>query len=169
MDYKDSLLLPNTTFSMRGNLVQNEPLKYKLWDEQKVYNKMKSNRKDAISFNLHDGPPYANGHIHIGHALNKILKDIVVKYHYFQGKSVRFVPGWDCHGLPIEQKVEEKLGSTKKKELSKTKLRQLCRDHATKFVDIQKDEFKQLLKKANFMTRPHHSEEACHSGRFTRI
>jgi isoleucyl-tRNA synthetase len=144
MDYKDSLLLPNTTFSMRGNLVQNEPLKYKLWDEQKVYNKMKSNRKDAISFNLHDGPPYANGHIHIGHALNKILKDIVVKYHYFQGKSVRFVPGWDCHGLPIEQKVEEKLGSTKKKELSKTKLRQLCRDHATKFVDIQKDEFKQL-------------------------
>ncbi len=144
MDYKDSLLLPNTKFPMRGNLAQNEPKKYKLWDEQKVYNRMKSNREGAPSFTLHDGPPYANGHIHIGHALNKILKDIIVKYHYFDGKSVRYVPGWDCHGLPIEQKVEEKIGSTKKKELPKSKLRQLCRDHASRFVDIQREEFKQL-------------------------
>ncbi|MGB6327467.1 MAG: isoleucine--tRNA ligase [Halarcobacter sp.] len=144
MDYKDSLLLPNTKFPMRGNLPQNEPKKYKLWDEQKVYDRMKNNRKDAPSFTLHDGPPYANGHIHIGHALNKILKDIINKFHYFDGKSIRYVPGWDCHGLPIEQKVEEKIGSTKKKELPKSKLRQLCRDHATRFVDIQKDEFKKL-------------------------
>ncbi len=144
MDYKDSLLLPNTKFPMRGNLPQNEPKKYQKWDELKVYDKMKANRKGCKSFTLHDGPPYANGHIHIGHALNKILKDIINKFHYFDGKSIRYVPGWDCHGLPIEQKVEEKIGSTKKKELPKSKLRQLCRDHASRFVDIQRDEFKKL-------------------------
>ncbi len=144
MDYKDSLLLPNTKFPMRGNLPQNEPKRYKLWDEAKVYDRMKENRKGAPSFTLHDGPPYANGHIHIGHALNKVLKDIIVKYHYFDGKSVRYVPGWDCHGLPIEQKVEEKIGSTKKKELPKSKIRELCRAHASRFIDIQRDEFKKL-------------------------
>jgi len=144
MDYKDSLLLPKTAFPMRGNLPQNEPKKYKQWDELKVYDRMKKNRDGAPSFTLHDGPPYANGHIHIGHALNKVLKDIINKFHYFDGKSIRYVPGWDCHGLPIEQKVEEKIGSTKKKELPKSKLRQLCRDHAGRFVDIQRDEFKAL-------------------------
>ncbi|RXK02929.1 isoleucine--tRNA ligase [Halarcobacter bivalviorum] len=144
MDYKESLLLPNTKFPMRGNLPQNEPKRYKLWDDSKVYDRMKENRKGAPSFTLHDGPPYANGHIHIGHALNKVLKDIIVKFHYFDGKSVRYVPGWDCHGLPIEQKVEEKIGSSKKKELPKSKIRELCREHASKFIDIQRDEFKQL-------------------------
>ena len=143
IDYKDTLLLPKTDFPMRGNLPQKEPLQYKAWDKQKVYEKMKKNRTKAPSFTLHDGPPYANGNIHIGHALNKILKDIIVKYHYFDGKAVRFVPGWDCHGLPIEQKVEEKLGE-KKKTIPKSTLRQLCRDHATKFINIQKDEFKSL-------------------------
>ncbi len=144
MDYKESLLLPNTKFPMRGNLPQNEPTRYKLWYENNVYERMKQNREDATSFTLHDGPPYANGHIHIGHALNKILKDIIVKYHYFNGKSIRYVPGWDCHGLPIEQKVEEKIGTTKKKELPKSKIRELCRAHAAKFIDIQRDEFKKL-------------------------
>jgi len=144
IDYKDTLQLPKTSFPMRGSLPNNEPKQYKLWDEQKVYEKMKANRKGCDTFTLHDGPPYANGNIHIGHALNKILKDIIVKYHYFDGKSVRYVPGWDCHGLPIEQKVEEKIGGKKKKELPKSKLRQLCRDHATKFIDIQRDEFKTL-------------------------
>jgi isoleucyl-tRNA synthetase len=144
MDYKESILLPKTDFPMRGNLPQNEPLKYKKWDQEKVYDRMKKNRVGAQTFTLHDGPPYANGNIHIGHALNKILKDIINKFHYFDGKSIRYVPGWDCHGLPIEQKVEEKIGSTKKKELPKSKLRQLCRDHATKFVDIQRAEFKEL-------------------------
>ncbi len=144
MDYKESLLLPNTKFPMRGNLPQNEPKRYKLWNENRVYEKMKQNRKNATPFTLHDGPPYANGHIHIGHALNKILKDIIVKYHYFDGKAIRYVPGWDCHGLPIEQKVEEKIGTTKKKELPKSKIRELCRAHATRFIDIQKDEFKKL-------------------------
>ncbi|MBD3841128.1 MAG: isoleucine--tRNA ligase [Campylobacterales bacterium] len=144
MDYKDTLTLPNTSFPMRGNLPNNEPTRYKNWNDTNIYTKMKQNRANCESFTLHDGPPYANGNTHIGHALNKVLKDIIIKYHYFDGKSVRYVPGWDCHGLPIEQKVEEKLGSTKKKEIEKSKLRELCRAHATKFIDIQRDEFKAL-------------------------
>ncbi len=145
MDYKDTLLLPTTSFAMRGNLINNEPKRYAAWDAEKVYEKMKANRKDAPKFTLHDGPPYANGHIHIGHALNKVLKDIIIKHNYFNGKSVRFTPGWDCHGLPIEQQVEKKLGGKKKKELLETaEIRKLCREHAAKFVDIQRDEFKTL-------------------------
>ncbi|MDX9965983.1 MAG: isoleucine--tRNA ligase [Sulfuricurvum sp.] len=145
MDYKDTLLLPQTEFPMRGNLVQNEPARYAAWIAQDVYNRMKANRAGAQSFTLHDGPPYANGHTHIGHALNKILKDIIVKYHYFNGKSVRFTPGWDCHGLPIEQQVEKKLGGKQKKEqLSTAEVRRLCREHASEFIDIQREEFKKL-------------------------
>ncbi len=145
MDYKETLLLPNTTFAMRGNLPQNEPKRYVKWETQNVYGKMKKNREGAPFFTLHDGPPYANGHIHIGHALNKILKDIIIKHNYFNGHSIRFTPGWDCHGLPIEQQVEKKLGGKAKKEaLSTAEVRKLCRDHATKFVDIQRDEFKKL-------------------------
>ena len=108
MDYKDTLLLPKTTFPMRGNLPQSEPKRYKKWFSSNIYERMKQNRKGNDKFNLHDGPPYANGHIHIGHALNKILKDIIVKFYYFQGFDVRYTPGWDCHGLPIEQQVEKK-------------------------------------------------------------
>ncbi len=147
MDYKDSLLLPQTTFPMRGNLPQKEPKRYEKWfsKESNVYKKMIENRKDAKkSFFLHDGPPYANGHIHIGHALNKILKDIIVKTHYVFGENVRYVPGWDCHGLPIEQQVEKKIGKQKKESLPKSKIRELCREHARKFIDIQRDEFKAL-------------------------
>jgi len=130
---------------MRGNLANNEPKRYKTWYDKDVYSKMKTLRSDAESFTLHDGPPYANGHIHIGHALNKILKDIIVKHNYFNGKSVRLTPGWDCHGLPIEQQVEKKLGGKKKKELLSTgEVRKLCREHAAKFVDIQRDEFKTM-------------------------
>ena len=92
MDYKDTLLLPTTSFAMRGNLINNEPKKYAQWDADKVYEKMKANRKDAPKFTLHDGPPYANGHIHIGRALNKVLKDIIIKHNYFNGKSVCFTP-----------------------------------------------------------------------------
>ncbi|MCK9337941.1 MAG: isoleucine--tRNA ligase [Arcobacteraceae bacterium] len=142
LDYKETILLPKTEFPMRGNLPQNEPIRYAKWQETSIYNKMKKNRENAKnSFTLHDGPPYANGHIHIGHALNKILKDIIVKYHYFDGKAISFTPGWDCHGLPIEQKVEEKIGGQKKKELPKSKIRELCRAHAGSFVSIQRDEF----------------------------
>ncbi len=145
MDYKDSLLLPKTSFPMRGNLGQNEPKLYNEWFENNIYEKMKENRKDSDElFTLHDGPPYANGHIHIGHALNKILKDIVVKFNYFQGKKVRFTPGWDCHGLPIEQQVEKKMGREKKESLPVSKFRDICRQHAAKFIDVQKKEFASL-------------------------
>ncbi len=144
MNYKDTLLLPNTAFPMRGNLPEKEPKRYKVWFEEKdVYKKMTSKHKGAKSFTLHDGPPYANGNIHIGHALNKILKDVIVKSHYFFGEDVRFVPGWDCHGLPIEQQVEKKLGE-KKKSIPITTIRRLCREHAEKFVKVQKEEFKAL-------------------------
>jgi len=145
MDYKETLLLPKTDFPMRGNLINNEPKRYTSWYENDVYGQMKKQREGAEAFTLHDGPPYANGHTHIGHALNKVLKDIIVKQHYFAGKSVRFTPGWDCHGLPIEQQVEKKLGGKQKKEQFSTgEVRQLCRDHAAKFVEIQRDEFKKL-------------------------
>ncbi len=144
MDYKDTLLLPKTDFPMRGNLPENEPKRYKQWREQNVYAQMIHNREGADSFTLHDGPPYANGAIHIGHALNKILKDIVVKYNYFQGKSVRFTPGWDCHGLPIEQKVEEKIGKEAKEAMNVSAFRELCRAHAREFVQVQKEGFESL-------------------------
>ncbi len=144
MDYKDTLLLPKTDFPMRGNLPANEPLRYKKWFESDVYGQMKTKREGAELFTLHDGPPYANGEIHIGHALNKILKDIILKYNYFQGKGVRMTPGWDCHGLPIEQKVEEKIGKEKKEAMPTAQFRQLCRDHADKFINIQRDGFKSL-------------------------
>jgi len=145
MDYKDTLFLPTTDFAMRGALPQNEPARFKAWYEQrKIYEKMKAKRKGAsVSFNIHDGPPYANGHLHIGHALNKILKDIITKTHYFFGEEIRYVPGWDCHGLPIEQQVEIKLGD-KKKSLSKVQIRELCRQHAKEFIDVQRNEFKDM-------------------------
>lgn len=145
MDYKDTLFLPTTDFAMRGALPQNEPARFKAWyDERKIYEKMKAKRKGAsVSFNIHDGPPYANGHLHIGHALNKILKDIITKTHYFFGEEIRYVPGWDCHGLPIEQQVEIKLGD-KKKSLSKVQIRELCRQHAKEFIDVQRNEFKDM-------------------------
>jgi len=144
MDYKSTLNLPKTDFPMRGNLPQNEPKRYGRWFQERVYERMKANREGAELFTLHDGPPYANGKIHIGHALNKVLKDIIVKDNYFQGRAVRFTPGWDCHGLPIEQQVEKKLGKAKKEQLPKTKIRQLCREHAAKFVEVQKEGFKAL-------------------------
>ncbi len=147
MDYKETLLLPQTDFPMRGNLPQNEPARYAKWfsKEESAYAKMIHNRENApTTFILHDGPPYANGHIHIGHALNKILKDVIVKTHYFFGEKVRYVPGWDCHGLPIEQQVEKNLGKEKKDALPKSKIRELCREHARKFIDIQREEFKSL-------------------------
>ncbi len=147
MDYKETLLLPQTDFPMRGNLPQNEPARYAKWfsKEESAYAKMIQNRQNAPqTFILHDGPPYANGHIHIGHALNKILKDVIIKTHYFFGENVRYVPGWDCHGLPIEQQVEKNLGKEKKDALPKSKIRELCREHARKFIDIQREEFKSL-------------------------
>ncbi len=145
MDYKDTLFLPNTSFAMRANLGELEPKRFQKWfDKNYAYEKMKKKRENAQkSFTLHDGPPYANGHIHIGHALNKILKESIIKTHYFNGEKIRYTPGWDCHGLPIEQQVELKL-KEKKKDLSKKEIRVLCRKHAREFIDIQRNEFKNL-------------------------
>lgn len=145
MDYKNTLLLPDTSFPMRANLNENEKQRFDKWfDKNYAYEKIKEKRKNTNkSFTLHDGPPYANGHIHIGHALNKILKETIIKLHYFQGEKVRFTPGWDCHGLPIEQQVEIKI-QDKKHLLSKSEIRKLCRKHAKEFIDIQKEEFKNL-------------------------
>ena len=144
MDYKNTLLLPNTAFAMRANLSEEQPKRFKKWSDNKIYEKMKANRKNATkNFNIHDGPPYANGHIHIGHSLNKILKDMITKTHYFMGDSIRYTPGWDCHGLPIEQQVEVKFGD-KKKDMSKSAIRSECRKWADEFIQIQKEEFKNL-------------------------
>lgn len=145
MDYKETLLLPQTSFAMRANLSELEKKRFERWFcDNYAYEKMKKKReKSPKSFTLHDGPPYANGHIHIGHALNKILKETLIKLHYFRGESVRFTPGWDCHGLPIEQQVELKLGA-KKKHLSRREIRALCRQHAGEFIRIQREEFKAL-------------------------
>jgi isoleucyl-tRNA synthetase len=142
MDYKDTLLLPATEFAMRANLPQNEPKRYESWQKNGVYESLKRGKK--ADFTLHDGPPYANGHLHIGHALNKTLKDIIVKHNFFGGASVRFTPGWDCHGLPIEQEIEKALGKEKKDALKKEDIRELCREHARKFVAIQMGEFEKM-------------------------
>lgn len=145
-DYKDSLNLPSTDFPMRANLADREPDQIERWDDEDVYERMIRQRKeeDAPRFVFHDGPPYANGHIHHGHILNKALKDFVVKFRNMDGELCEFVHGWDCHGLPIEHEVDEQLGDDKK-EMSKAEIRQECREYADEFVDIQRDEFKRIM------------------------
>ncbi|BCA78422.1 isoleucine--tRNA ligase [Desulfuromonas sp. AOP6] len=143
MDYKDTLNLPVTEFPMRGNLPQREPEILKTWEETGLYGKIEEAGKNRPNFTLHDGPPYANGHTHIGHALNKILKDIVIKSRRMQGFYAPYVPGWDCHGLPIELMVDKKLGS-KKKEMTKAQIRRECRAYAAEWVDVQSREFQRL-------------------------
>lgn len=144
-DYKDTLNLPKTDFPMKANLSEREPQILSFWYESQIYERMqeKNIKKSSDKFILHDGPPYANGHIHIGHALNKILKDIIVKYHSMIGQYCPFVPGWDCHGLPIELQVDKSLGK-EKENIDILKKRQLCREYAEKFIKIQKEEFIRL-------------------------
>jgi isoleucyl-tRNA synthetase len=144
-DYKDTLNLPRTDFPMKANLSQREPDMLRFWEENRIYERMQdSERKSRSSaYVLHDGPPYANGHIHMGHALNKILKDIIVKYKTLRGFYSPYVPGWDCHGLPIELQVDKNLGD-KKEKIEILEKRKLCREYAEKFVEIQKGEFKRL-------------------------
>ena len=143
MDYKDTLNLPKTDFPMKANLAVRELDFLKAWREGKIYEKINERGKDRPTFILHDGPPYANGHIHIGHALNKILKDIIVKSKTMEGFRAPYVPGWDCHGLPIELQVDKDLKG-KKETMPKAEFRQYCRDYAAKFVEIQKEEFVRL-------------------------
>lgn len=143
MDYKSTLNLPRTDFPMKANLPQKEPERLSWWETEGVYDLIQRSREGKPLYLLHDGPPYANGHIHIGHALNKILKDIIVKSKTMSGFQVPYVPGWDCHGLPIEHQVTKQLGP-KKKELSAVQLRNSCREYAEKFVAIQREEFRRL-------------------------
>lgn len=142
-DYKDTLNLPTTAFPMRGNLPQREPNMLKYWEEIDLYNLMRETCADRPKFVLHDGPPYANGDIHIGHAVNKILKDIIVKSRTLDGFDAPYVPGWDCHGLPIELKVEQKIGKAGV-QVEPQKFRDACRDYASKQVDKQREDFKRL-------------------------
>lgn len=140
-DYGATLNLPKTSFQMKANLPNKEPKFIKMWQEQEIY--FKGIDKDKPSFILHDGPPYANGEIHIGHALNKILKDIILKYKRLRGYNAPYIPGWDTHGLPIELKVTEKLGS-KAKEMTPAEIRELCAEYAKKWVGIQREGFVRL-------------------------
>ena len=142
-DYKHTLNLPNTAFPMRGNLAKREPEMLQRWNELDVYNVLRQRRAGAERYVLHDGPPYANGSIHIGHAVNKILKDMVVKSRNFMGYDAPYVPGWDCHGLPIEHKVEQDIGKAGDKVDYKT-FRQACRDYAAEQVDAQRKDFIRL-------------------------
>ncbi|MBF0565723.1 MAG: isoleucine--tRNA ligase [Nitrospirae bacterium] len=142
-DFKDTLNLPSTEFPMKANLVKKEPEILAFWKDRGIYEKMLEKNRGGRRYVLHDGPPYANGHIHIGHALNKILKDVIVKYQSMAGAFAPYVPGWDCHGLPIELQVDKNLGS-KKAETTIMQKRSLCRDYALKFIDLQREEFIRL-------------------------
>ena len=143
MDYKATLNLPKTDFPMKANLPQREPEMLAWWAQQKLYEQIQEAGKGRPRYVLHDGPPYANGRIHIGHALNKILKDIIVKSKTMAGFHAPYLPGWDCHGLPIEHQVMKELGD-KKKDLDAVVIRKLCREYAEKYVKIQREEFQRL-------------------------
>jgi isoleucyl-tRNA synthetase len=143
MDYKATLNLPKTDFPMKANLPQREPELLASWERERLYEQIQEAGKGRPLYVLHDGPPYANGRIHIGHALNKILKDIIVKSKTMAGYQVPYVPGWDCHGLPIEHQVLKELGD-KKKTLDTPAIRRLCREYAEKFYAIQREEFQRL-------------------------
>jgi isoleucyl-tRNA synthetase len=140
---KGTLNLPKTDFAMKANLPQNEPARLAKWEQAGLYEQIRAVREGAPKYVLHDGPPYANGAIHLGHALNKCIKDFVVKTKTMAGFDAPYVPGWDCHGLPIEIKVDEKLGG-KKLEMDPVAVRQACREYAAKFIDLQRDQFKRL-------------------------
>lgn len=142
-DYKHTLNLPETAFPMRGNLAKREPEMLKEWYRDDLYGRIREAKKGKPQFNLHDGPPYANGSIHIGHAVNKILKDIIVKAKNLSGFDAPYVPGWDCHGLPIELVVEKKVGKPGRK-VTAAEFRQKCRDYAQTQVDGQMADFKRL-------------------------
>jgi isoleucyl-tRNA synthetase len=143
VELKNTVNLPKTDFPLKGNLAQNEPLRLKKWEELKLYDRLREARAGQPLFVLHDGPPYANGRIHLGHVLNKVLKDFVVKSRSMMGHWAPYVPGWDCHGLPIEIKVEEELGA-KKHEMAVIDIRRAARKHAEKFVALQREDFKRL-------------------------
>ena len=142
-DYKHTLNLPTTDFPMRGDLAKREPGMLAQWESTQLYQRLRTHAAGRPSFILHDGPPYANGAIHIGHAVNKILKDMIVKSKTLSGFDAPYVPGWDCHGLPIELKVEALLGKVGDK-VDAQAFRQACRAYATEQIDQQRKDFKRL-------------------------
>ncbi|BAY09695.1 isoleucine--tRNA ligase [Calothrix sp. NIES-2098] len=139
--YKDTVNLPKTNFDMRANALKREPEIQKFWEENKIYDRLSENNPGEL-FILHDGPPYANGSLHTGHALNKILKDIINRYQLLRGRKVRYVPGWDCHGLPIELKVLQNMKSAERQNLTPLQLRQKAKEFALATVDAQRQSFK---------------------------
>jgi len=145
-DYKDTLNLPQTEFPMRAGLPKREPEWLARWEEIGIYDRLRERADGRPPFTLHDGPPYANGHLHIGHALNKILKDMVVRSQQMMGRDARYIPGWDCHGLPIEWKIEEQYRAKgmDKDKVDVVDFRQECRKFAEGWIDVQRDEFKRL-------------------------
>src|SRR2546426_848380 len=149
MDYKDTLNLPRTDFPMKADLVTREPQQIEKWQKEKLYEKIQVARDGAEKFVLHDGPPFANGDVHIGNALNKILKDIVVKYKTLRGYSAPYVPGWDCHGLPIEFKVSQEMrkpggAGVSPVDVDAATIRKACDAYARKYIDLQREQFKRL-------------------------
>lgn len=143
MDYKKTLNLPHTKFPMRANLAQREPEMLRAWEEMDLYQRIVEQAKGKPKYILHDGPPYANGNIHLGHVLNKVLKDIIVKYRIMAGYDAPYVPGWDTHGLPIEQQVI-KTKKVNRHQMDILEFRRLCKEYALKYVEIQKEEFRRL-------------------------
>lgn len=143
MDYKETLLMPKTAFKMRGNLPNKEPKRQEQWEENNIYEKVQERTKGRPSFVLHDGPPYANGNLHIGHAMNKILKDFIIRHKSMTGYHAPYVPGWDTHGLPIEVALS-KGKKVDRKKLSTAEFRQMCAEYALRQVDGQREQFKQL-------------------------
>lgn len=144
MEYKDTLNLPRTDFAMKADLVTREPERLKKWEAAKLYEKIQAARGGAEKFVLHDGPPFANGDVHIGTALNKILKDIIIKYKTLRGFSAPYIPGWDCHGLPIEFKVSQEMRKAGDTAADAATIRKACDAYARKFIDIQRTQFKRL-------------------------
>jgi isoleucyl-tRNA synthetase len=143
MNYKETLLMPKTDFPMRGNLPNREPEMQQDWQAEEIYNKVQERTKGRPVFILHDGPPYANGDIHMGHALNKILKDFIVRSKSMTGYHAPYVPGWDTHGLPIETALTKK-GKVDRKKLSIAEFRQKCEEYALEQIDNQREQFKRL-------------------------
>src|SRR5579863_10723045 len=143
VDFKKTVNLPRTSFPMKANLAQMEPKMLARWTDENLYEKIRESRAGRPMYVLHDGPPYANGDIHLGHAFNKILKDFIVKMRTMEGYDSPYIPGWDCHGLPIEIKVDNLLGS-KKAKMTIAQIRAECRQYAQKYVDIQRRDFVRL-------------------------
>ena len=143
MEYKSTLNLPSTSFPMKASLALNEPKTLQFWQDADIYSKIRGKSSGRPKYVLHDGPPYANGNIHIGHALNKILKDIIIRFKTMRGFDSPYIPGWDCHGLPVEHQLFKDL-KISKEQISQLDFRKKAYDYAMRFVNIQKEEFKRL-------------------------